>query len=568
MKPPILLLIILLMYFGWINATESQQPKNNSTEITIPEESITIQLEPYKGKVISCKLQVEYDSEFHDKIKYYDASSVTPVENDYIKYIGDENNSCSFTVYPNRQKDFFGYHGFGALYKPWKIVGVYKANSRWDCFFNYDSELESCEQSDIVSVNLHDIRASMSVRSTKIIRKSSSYVNDTITIYAPTEDIDGVYKCSLHLMSTPLWDIPIPFIKGELIMEYFYRRSSVSRSPSTGYEYIGQEDNSCSVRLNNLDIIHQNYMGKYWYVSVYTAPDEENSSTEKKIPEDSITIKVPYETFYDEVYYFDASGRIKSVGSDYAEYIGDKDNSCSFTVYPNRRKDFFAPQHFNALAKPWRIVGLYKANSRWDCFWDYDSDLETCEQLDIVNVNLHIKRVSMNPSRTTIIRKSFTYVNDTITIYAPTEETIKVYTCTLYLMSMLIPDTPTPFLEGELMMQYFYRLSSNPRSPQSGYEYIGQEDNSCSVRLHNLDVFHKNYMNKYWYMVVELVPDEAWVNALPVEVLGPLMLKTTLKYYFFMNSLSWWQNNSFSNVYLWANDNDDAHILYIDPQYF
>ncbi|KAF7995275.1 hypothetical protein HCN44_004747 [Aphidius gifuensis] len=252
---------------GLISSTKlsrSCENKSLSNDYDTTEESITVYLKPYKEEVLQCKIQVETNEPgYYDFYPLYDKNG--PIDRfRMFKYIGKKDNSCSFIIY---QKHYLFKHYFNE-YDPfrgkWTIIEKYSCDkSFWNiATFVYDLKRDGCYREYNIFFNPRtDVeRMSMTWTSTKIIRKAS-YDNRTLTVFVQSEG-QPLSICNLK-MGFKWFDLK----RNNTII--YNKYTSYSSSAKSGIEYIGLNDNSCSVRIH-LDVLNtqneeNDILNQYWY---------------------------------------------------------------------------------------------------------------------------------------------------------------------------------------------------------------------------------------------------------------------------------------------------------------
>lgn len=224
--------------------------------------------------------------------------------------------------------------------------------------------------------------------------------------------------------------------------------------------------------------------------------------------------------------------------------LSNNGNRCSFIVYPNKRRvyTYNALYTYNETAnlrKKWIIIEIYKCPDTFRAQFETLFGIYNCfRQFNVYfNPQSMNEILSMAGSVTKIIRKA-PYNNKTLTINIPSAQR-SILWCSLILReqdsrwSQASTDNFKIYEKGQI----------NFSSSERWIEYIGDKDNSCSFRV-QLDVINKTsniqdkLFNRHWWIYVTYEDDNSfWTPEFA-------------SYKFFMNSLSWWQINHFSNVFL------------------
>ncbi|KAF7997308.1 hypothetical protein HCN44_005585 [Aphidius gifuensis] len=328
--------------------------------------------------------------------------------------------------------------------------------------------------------------------------------------------------------------------------------------------------------VNNLVAFNNTF---YWTtneeIGQFNCTLAENQLMAENITEESMTIQLEYVIYsglkfcklqlennegkyYDIVRYYDATRRASLLSkNDNIEWIGDVDESCAFTIYPNRKQDTLK-YSFIDIYKNMRVIASYNHEDKklihFDCPGTYDSTSKTCDINYVFNLFLPNKEITTGGKVTNITRKA-PYTNDTITIYAPPVQYRKIKACSL--------NVEKHWHESDESIVTYYNTSAKSMISRD-YEYIGYKDNSCSLKINNLNVAQNKLMDKNLYIVVDTEPAPIQYRIFDLN----LEHNHRYEYNFFLNPLSWWKKNHFSKVYLRPKFNAIGLFLSVEPQYF
>ncbi|KAF7998192.1 hypothetical protein HCN44_009590 [Aphidius gifuensis] len=222
-----------------------------SNDHDLNEESITVHLKAYKEEVLGCTIQVENESGDFVSFPLYDKNE--PIAGyDMFNFIGKEDNSCSFITYPKHKlfKKFI--NEYVAFRGKWIIVEKYSCDkSFWNIVtLVYNLKREGCyrEYNIFFNPRIDVERMSMTWTATKIIRKAP-YDNRTLTVFVQSE-AQQISMCTLTIGPQSFFNL---FDDDDIII--YDKSTSYSSSAESGIEYIGFNDNSCSVRIH-LDVLN------------------------------------------------------------------------------------------------------------------------------------------------------------------------------------------------------------------------------------------------------------------------------------------------------------------------
>ncbi|KAF7998191.1 hypothetical protein HCN44_009589 [Aphidius gifuensis] len=279
----------------------------------------------------------------------------------------------------------------------------------------------------------------------------------------------------------------------------------------------------------------------------------ENNSLSNDYDTDEETITVQLKSYEDEVLQCTIQIKTDETGfSDYHqlydknkanlsstafEYIGTNDNSCSFIIYHKRSivKKYF--DEINAFNRKWTIIEKYSCDkSIWNILtFVYDLKRQGCyrEYNIFFNPTKDVEILAMTLSATKIIRKA-PYDNETLTVFVQSEKQ-PISMCKLYIGFNYSPDSRS----NDIIIYDKYKPFLPPA--ESGIEYIGLNDNSCSVRIHlaalNTTYKENNILNRKWAFVVMHDNNDDYQNK-------------NSGYSFYMNSKKWWIDHHYSKVFL------------------
>ncbi|KAF7997237.1 hypothetical protein HCN44_005514 [Aphidius gifuensis] len=213
-------------------------------------ESITVQLKAYKEEVLRCIIRLETsEAGFYDFFPLYDKGGLIHRFR-MFKYIGDTDNSCSFIIYPKHYVFESYFNEYEAFKGKWTIIEKYSCEkSLWNIVtFVYDWERQGCYREYDIYFNPRTSVEVMSMTwaATKIIRKAP-YDDKTLTVFLQSER-QPISLCILNI-GFNFFDLR----RNDIII--YNKYTSYSSSAELGIEYIGFNDNSCSVRIN-LDLLN------------------------------------------------------------------------------------------------------------------------------------------------------------------------------------------------------------------------------------------------------------------------------------------------------------------------